>query len=181
MYCPICGSETSDNQKFCRSCGMDVQIIQTAVAEHLSQRGADESLTAKMIENRRKELERRGTLIMLSGSSLMVLLVVAFLIAVGFGRVFGFDLHPLGLIAPWIIALGLILMVTGIAIGIYPRLAKPSMLYSPDRVIPSVPDPASKMIVESVVEPIPSVTEHTTRKLEPVPRNEKRITAEIGS
>jgi len=36
------------------------------------------------------------------------------------------------------------------------------------------------LIIESTVEPIPSVTEHTTRELEPVPRNEKRVTAETA-
>ena len=34
--CPNCGTEISKNQKFCRSCGMGLQMISEAVAEHLS-------------------------------------------------------------------------------------------------------------------------------------------------
>jgi predicted RNA-binding Zn-ribbon protein involved in translation (DUF1610 family) len=36
MHCPNCGTEISKNQKFCRSCGMGLQMISEAVAEHLS-------------------------------------------------------------------------------------------------------------------------------------------------
>ena len=176
MYCPACGTETSDSQKFCRSCGMDVQIVQSAVAEHFSQGSTNEFIAAKLTESRRKELERRGTIMMLGGGALIVLLVVGFLIAVGLSRVFGFDVNALGLIAPWIIAVGLILMIIGIGIGVYPRLAKDSSRKKPDELI----EPKAKLIIESTVEPIPSVTEHTTRELEPVPRNEKRVTAETA-
>ena len=36
MYCPTCGTEASTNQKFCRSCGMELQIIFQLVAKHVS-------------------------------------------------------------------------------------------------------------------------------------------------
>ena len=174
MYCPACGSETSDSQKFCRSCGMDVQQVQSAVAEHFSQRDMNVIQNTNDVEGRRKELERRGTILMLSGGALMVSLVVGFLIALGLSRVFNFDVNSLGVIAPWIIAVGLILMVIGIGIGIYPRLAKESSAPINNKLS----EPTSKLLPESDIEPIPSVTEHTTRKLETVARPKKRVTAE---
>jgi hypothetical protein len=36
MHCPNCGTEISKNQKFCRSCGMVLQMISEAAAKHLS-------------------------------------------------------------------------------------------------------------------------------------------------
>jgi hypothetical protein len=178
MYCPACGSETSDSQKFCRACGMDVKTVQAAVAEHLSQRDPKSALAGDInrSENRRKELERRGTIVMLSGVSLMVFLVVGFLIAIGLSRVVDIDINSLGIIAPWIIAVGLILMVTGIGIGVYPRLAKEPSRSTPD----SLMEPTPKLITDSSIESLPSITEHTTRKLETVSRPKKRITAETG-
>jgi chaperonin GroEL (HSP60 family) len=35
MHCPSCGTGTSKNQKFCRSCGMGLQMISQAVAKNL--------------------------------------------------------------------------------------------------------------------------------------------------
>ena len=36
MYCPTCGTEALTNQKFCRSCGMELQEIFRLFAEHVS-------------------------------------------------------------------------------------------------------------------------------------------------
>ena len=37
MYCPTCGNQTSLDQKYCRSCGMGLQMISQAVGEHQGQ------------------------------------------------------------------------------------------------------------------------------------------------
>jgi zinc-ribbon domain len=34
MYCPACGTEASTDQKFCRSCGMGLQMVFQLVVEY---------------------------------------------------------------------------------------------------------------------------------------------------
>src|SRR5215216_6097742 len=36
MHCPNCGKQTSLNQKFCRSCGMNLETVSRVLTEHLS-------------------------------------------------------------------------------------------------------------------------------------------------
>ena len=36
MHCPSCGAETTLEQRFCRSCGMDVETVSKLVAAHSS-------------------------------------------------------------------------------------------------------------------------------------------------
>ncbi len=37
MYCPSCGNMAAEDQKFCRSCGMNLQKVAPALAEHLAE------------------------------------------------------------------------------------------------------------------------------------------------
>src|SRR5215467_7146940 len=36
MHCPGCGTQALDKQKYCRSCGMDLEMISHAISGHLS-------------------------------------------------------------------------------------------------------------------------------------------------
>ena len=126
MYCPCCGSEILSNQKFCRSCGMETQSVSESVAEYLRLDSADGSLGRSVVsaKQRQKELGRRGTIVMLGGAALLILTMVCFLITLGLGQVFGFDPGFFGLILPWVVAISMTTMITGIGIGVYPRLKK---------------------------------------------------------
>src|SRR5262245_20481690 len=37
MFCPNCGNQAAGDQKFCRSCGMNLQKVAPALAEHLAE------------------------------------------------------------------------------------------------------------------------------------------------
>ena len=37
MYCPTCGAQNSDTSKFCRKCGMNIQVVSQAVYGQLNQ------------------------------------------------------------------------------------------------------------------------------------------------
>jgi len=126
------------------------------------------------MEKRRKEMERRGTIMMLSGGALIVLLVLFFLVA----SAFGLDFRSFGIVARLVLAIGLLTAISGIGVGIYPRLIKESDeiprnttdLESTNPSITGLPSASN-------FEPVPSIIEHTTRTLEPLAKNE-RITAE---
>jgi len=36
MHCPSCGTDTTLEQRFCRSCGMDLETVSKLVAAHSS-------------------------------------------------------------------------------------------------------------------------------------------------
>ena len=69
MYCPTCGIQTSLDQKYCRSCGMGLQVISQAVGEHQGQFIENE-------EARPKKLERWGMITALTGISMLSLLLI---------------------------------------------------------------------------------------------------------
>lgn len=75
MYCPNCGNKTSDNHKFCRSCGLGLDKIALSVAEQLPSK-MDENLQAQ-----KNKFERLGTIALggfgvIVGSFLIYLLFV---------------------------------------------------------------------------------------------------------
>jgi len=49
MHCPSCGAETTIEQRFCRSCGMDLETVSKLVAAHSSPESLrlEKSLTEK--------------------------------------------------------------------------------------------------------------------------------------
>jgi len=49
MHCPTCGAETTLEQRFCRSCGMDLETVSKLVAAHSSPESLrlEKSLTEK--------------------------------------------------------------------------------------------------------------------------------------
>ena len=75
MYCPSCGMQTSPDLKYCRSCGMALQTISDAVAQHTGQ-------ALEKSESRRKRLERWGTFTGMVGVGAIMLLIVGALLCV---------------------------------------------------------------------------------------------------
>src|SRR5215510_9670865 len=58
MYCPSCGNKAADDQKFCRACGMNLQKVYPALAEHLVESGIAPPITEMTSEIRRMAVRR---------------------------------------------------------------------------------------------------------------------------
>jgi hypothetical protein len=163
MHCPSCGTETSKNQKFCRSCGIGLQMISQAVAKHLSTADSAES----PVESEANKQRRMYTLVRLG--------IVAFFV--------GMALMVMGKQFPdqdWIGPIGVLVLLLGAFVATYGVLSPLRQITSPSRKPPQPADlpQADPTALPSAnpLELIPSITEHTTRTLEPSLRDKQRVT-----
>ena len=68
-YCPKCAAPFSDDQKFCRSCGRDLQIVSHALGGESEQNESDEleAVYGERIKSRKTKLESRGLITLMFG------------------------------------------------------------------------------------------------------------------
>ena len=165
MFCPNCGTESSTEQKFCRSCGFTLHTVAQLLAGEHAPGAVDQTLieTIERYQSQRQKLLRWGFLVLWGG-----LLVLAI------GKVADWNDHPEFGTAPiWSVLHSLgnfapIVFVIGIGLMIY-------SLFLPKLTAPLKPN-QPKMMTESKhplsfepqrqPESILSVTEHTTELFE---------------
>ncbi len=158
---PNCGKANSEEQKFCRSCGLGlVDVVQT-LAEQLPGTNIEKSL-----EERQLKVELWARILGASMISLLVLAVISYIIYQLF--VLQDDLLP-GLVV-------IVLLLGSLAFGLLmlyrEHLVRASRRTSPQPA--SLPAPETGgLLPEPSFEPISSVTERTTDLLA-VERKERR-------
>lgn len=158
MYCPNCGKENSDEQRFCRSCGLSLQAISQVLVSELSENELDSNST-KVVKHEQRRLHNPllyGFLLLLLGMMIIIFgkkIIVEQLIA---------DIGTL------IAVLGVALFgYKGVLLMLQPQSSSPSQI----KTLPES-DPTAKLPPALQPDAPPSVTEHTTRTLEPI--NNKR-------
>ncbi len=153
MYCPNCGLATSTEQKFCRSCGLSLEKAALSLVEQLP---AVELNTH--VRERQRRVER--LLYMLGGSAAVIFVVSLFWtvineIIIGKGHVLG------GLI--------FLALILGFIVFALLMLYRDSLLKASSKrpTQPTLPqgENTARLLPESHIEPIPSVTERTTELL----------------
>jgi hypothetical protein len=149
MLCPNCGTKTKKEHRFCRHCGMNLEPVSRALAEHLSTGGAAAGRGAA----RGSAPEAMGCLF----TGVIVILVGVLLTAFLPGKAFkfvGVASAFAGLVAVLISALTLRSMSSAAASD------------APQNALdPAAPD-TGRLLREQTFEPAPSaVTDHTTELL----------------
>jgi uncharacterized membrane protein YuzA (DUF378 family) len=162
MYCPNCGTKTSEDQNFCRACGLGLEKIALSLSEQMPTR-IDESLQA-----RKERLEKLG----LAALGVFGLGIVGFLAyAIGYKLVTNQGI--LGAMA----TIGLFIMIVcGLASVIFFAKAKEVGEEATKRPrqqnVPTGSESTKELLSEGHLEPVPTVTDRTTELL-PVEKRER--------
>lgn len=149
MLCPNCGTPTTTEHKFCRSCGMNLEPVSRALAAHLSPGGAASAAAARESERRAVRRMTRGLL-----AGVVVVLFGVFLMAVVPGKAF----KVLG------VAAALVGLVAALA-AVFSTLRAAAGGFDVEPAQHALEDATAetgRLLQESTPEPVPSVTERTT-------------------
>lgn len=158
MFCPACGSTVKDEQKYCRSCGMNLQLILPQVTHHLKSTSPNSRL-----RNIFKTVGYLGLGLGGSGIALMAGTATFALLALSFIGPNAKSMSPM-----WsqLFGIGLLLLLKGALLFAGTWISK--KLFLPKVISMPVMDVAKtkELPIETFAELAPSITEHTTRQLD---------------
>ena len=158
MYCPNCSSEASPDQKFCRSCGMELQAVADLVGAQTNI-GKPERPKDSFFHSRQRAMVVSGMILTFGG------------VAVGTSlKVLGKEhIQVAGDFTPYLMVIALLIFFFGMGLMCYPFLH----MKSPHRrsSLPGSPKPEPTVRLEPklLAEEPATVTEQTTDLLEGSP------------
>lgn len=153
MYCPNCGKDNSNEQRFCRSCGLSLQAISHSLA-NITAVSESDGVSAEVgrEHNKLQNALMYGFLMLTLG----IIIVI-----------FGKTLLGEQLVAD----IGTVMAFLGI--GLLGFKGVSLMLSQPQSKALSEAEATNKLPPATQFGVMPSVTEHTTRHLEPIYREQK--------
>jgi hypothetical protein len=156
MFCPNCGKSTSAEQKFCRSCGLSLEKTVQSLAEQLAAGDLDKNL-----QDKQRKVERW---IKIVAGSVISLVTISVLWGI---------LYELIIVKGDVLeGLGFLFFILGLITFALLVLYRESLVKKSAKRLPSQTSPlpqaekTEKLLAESHLAPLPSVTEHTTELLE---------------
>lgn len=154
MYCPNCGKSNSAEQKFCRSCGLSLEKTVQSLADQLPALELD-----KQLRERERKVDRLINIV--AGSAISI--VVA---GVLWGIIYEIIIVK-GEVIPGLFFLAFI--IGAILLGLLSIYRESLRKTAGKRQIPQPQQQlvanTGKLLSESSVEPLPSITERTTELL----------------
>jgi hypothetical protein len=164
MYCPHCAAPASDNQKFCRSCGLSLTKVSDLLAEELPSLPSDpQSVPAKNLEQWRQRLTRLAMLPLFALGVAAVFALVSITIQELKNDFAG------GLMMVFVFGALLLAGLLWLGAELLKRRAKERRLPEANALPQAAP--TTGLLSESQPEPMLSVTEDTTELLEARPAN----------
>ena len=163
MYCPNCGQATSIEQKFCRSCGLSLEKAAQSLVEQLPAAELN-----KQLQERQRRVER--LLYTLGGTGAAIFVVSLFWTIIN--EIIIGEIPVLGGMIFLVFILGLI--VFALLMLYRGSLLKASSKRGLDQPAPSQVEDTARLLPESYIEPLPSVTERTTDLLVEKKKSEAR-------
>jgi hypothetical protein len=154
MHCPTCGTDTNLEQRFCRSCGMDLEAVSKLVAEHSSPEGLkqEKSLAKKDIQRRMYQSFKWGIICFILGMA-----TLATTKTLGLDKIF--NLGPL-----FLVFLGMGIMLFGALSPMQNHASRSREVPDPGRTAELNETEATKELPPARVPvPVVSITERTTQ------------------
>ena len=154
MHCPSCGAETSLDQRFCRSCGMDLETVSKLVAAHSSPETLklEKSLTEKANRQRMYQSLKWGMICFILGMAALATTKTLALDKI-------FNLGPL-----FLLFMGMGLMLYSVLLPMRDRAANSRRLPGLGTTSELPETEATKELPAARVPvPVASVTERTTQ------------------
>lgn len=162
MYCPNCATRLSGDQKFCRSCGLDLHVISHIFTNVLEMDKSSEvdSADTRSFQSRKAKLKMQGTIILMSALPIGCLIPIS-----------------LGLFPNWAALSQLIMVLSGVAglllfagiiVLVYGELLPQTQLERESSRLTSLRGaaPTNQLPPVGQSEPVPGVTEGTTDLLD---------------
>lgn len=156
MHCPNCGTVTAPEQRFCRSCGLNLEKIAELVAEQLPAMQASSQIDSGKADWRRNA-ERAGLFILLGAGVIFFLAIcwaIVSKIIIARGEYLSGSIFLVLIIA---------LVLGGSLLGLSDSsgTAKQNRTPSKPATLPEA-EATARLLSEPELEPVPSVTERTT-------------------
>ncbi len=167
MFCPNCGANNNTEQKFCRACGLNLEETAGSLIAQLPSAGE------KSLLKQRQQLEKLGTLAFCGFSCVVVIGIIAIIYAI-FTR-FIFNGPPDSVITGILLILFIIFAALALAYVVFNEILKEKK----QKINPHAgtemggAKDTGKLLHEGALQPVSSVTDHTTELLYDKSRTKK--------